>query len=209
MLRFRIPAVELGSSTVGKHILDFWRQHSLALVAVAFGFALIVVSVNPATKPAIDWFSEWLSELQPSFGALFSPEVVKEIGLALLIAGLATVTIERLRVRSFSNELAKEVSEKLQALEYAATDAIMRGPLPRQYYEHVKRLMLLRHFLRQNWIVQLEFHWTTSDVRVLLDQRYRMSNLSGTTETYKIEHFEQHDMDDDAVIRYVRGTVRG
>jgi len=80
--------------------------------------------------------------------AFLDVDFLRELCIALAIVGTATVSIERMRVKSFSAELSGNVASKLAEIEDTTRDAIMRGPLPRTYYEDVKQLMLMNRFLR-------------------------------------------------------------
>lgn len=98
------------------------------------------------------------------------------------------------------------MTEKLAEIERTATDAIMRGPLPRFYYEHVKRLMLLRQIYRTEWNINITLS-SAQDGRheMLYDQSFVIRNLSGLVEIYDLCIYESSDGDESnkARIRFV------
>ena len=141
--------------------------------------------------------------------SLIVAEVLRELGIALILAAVATVSIEAARVRQFSIELTELADAKIADIERAAADAILRGPLPKPYYEHVKRLMLLKPFLRSSWRINLVFTRKADDrLEMLFDQHYCVTNLASISHIYTVVHHESPDQNGDfrgvARIRYAR-----
>jgi hypothetical protein len=111
-----------------------------------------------------------------------------------MIVSVATMTIESLRVKMFSDELQKAVATRLEEIERTAADAIMRGPLPRSYYEHVKRLMLLKQILRSNSELRMVLTPVSNErFELLFDQSYTVRNLSGLEQSWSLECHESTD----------------
>jgi hypothetical protein len=134
-------------------------------------------------------------------------EALREIGLALAIVGFATLTIEAVRVKQFSEELQKAVATKLLEIERISADAIMRGPLPRFYYEHIKRLMLLKQTYRTGWGINLRLEPAADGLFELsYDQAYTVKNLSAVVHIYELEFLETLDGEftDKSRIRFVK-----
>jgi hypothetical protein len=149
-----------------------------------------------------------LRAYSPFLASFFAAEVLRELGIALVLVAVATISIEAARVRAFSGELSAIVDGKLEQIEKTAADAIMRGPLPKSYYEHVKRLMLLKPFLRSDWRINLVFNDRQDYFEVLFEQHFRITNLTSIGQTYSVVHHESPDQGGGfpglARIRYAR-----
>jgi hypothetical protein len=150
-----------------------------------------------------------LLRLHSAFVAsFFAAEVLRELGIALILVAVATVSIEAARVRAFTADLFAIVDAKLAEIERTAADAIMRGPFPKSYYEHVKRLMLLKPFLRSDWRINLVFNHKQDCFEMLFEQHFRITNLASIAQTYLVVHHESPDLGGDfkgfARIRYAR-----
>jgi hypothetical protein len=147
---------------------------------------------------------------------LTEPGFWHEVSLALVIAGFATLTIEKLRVKTFTSELSAAVDAKLTLIENTTRDAIFRGPLPRAYYEYVKSVMLLDRFLVTGFRFTMELETLTDKagyLKLRFDQEYRVTNLNDIEREYTVESFEDLDLDDifpnTTQIKYVRARSEG
>lgn len=138
--------------------------------------------------------------------AVFERTVIKEFSLAIIIAALATLSIERVRVRSWM----KEIDDFVRVIA-------IRGPLPHDYYEHCRRTVIDVGFLQYDWVLTLDFRVLAEDpsfLTFLFDQEYRVKNLETVESEFIVEHFDTRDWDDKwpqypTRIRYVRVKVDG
>jgi hypothetical protein len=128
----------------------------------------------PAVGPLSVWVvaSQWgrsrveyLSIAVPVIAGFTTPEVFREIAIAFTIIGLVAASLERARIKVFSDELTTEVRERLDEIEKTASARVMRGPLPREYYEHIFKLMLLNRVRLTEWNVRLVFSWHDAGCR--------------------------------------------
>jgi hypothetical protein len=143
-------------------------------------------------------------------------EVGNELGIALMIVGVAPLSVEKLRIKEFSGRLSAQVENKLGEIERTTRDLIFRGPLPDKYYRHISQLMFFNHFLRRDWKIRMEFSWADaahSSLSVSCEQDYKIENLHSTQEDYVIDHFETLDWVESAHaptrLEYVRAKYEG
>src|SRR5262249_53334273 len=137
--------------------LSTWQRLRIPAVVGVIGVLLVALSASTWIDARVHQLANALYTVSPFAASFVAPEVFREIGIALTLAAIATMSIEAARVREFSSELAAIVNTKLEEIEKTASDAILRGPLPKSYYEHVKRLMLLKLFLRNDWRMNMVF----------------------------------------------------
>ncbi len=151
----------------------------------------------------------YLHSLQSRFGSLgpvFERTTLKETFLALVIAALATVSIESVRVRRWM----KDIDDFVRVLA-------IRGPLPTDYYEHCRRAVLEIGFLQTDWTIRMSLTPLAESPQFLslkFDQEYKVTNLETVENQYPVHHFESRDWDDrwpqyPTRIRYIRAKLDG
>ncbi|HEV3037996.1 MAG TPA: hypothetical protein VHA33_09445 [Candidatus Angelobacter sp.] len=145
-------------------------------------------------------------------------DVLRELGMALAIIGFVTWSVEAARVKSFADSLSSqvdriiktfsatlssEVSRKLDEIKNTTVDAVIQGPLPRAYYEHVQKVVFKNCFVRETWDVTFNFEWNPTKetdkpdfVYLAIEQIYRIRNVGTSAEPYEIDHYETRDWDD-------------
>jgi hypothetical protein len=166
------------------------REQSLPYVTLALGLILIGLSASHASS---EYISAGISAVCAVCAPFVERAVVREIGIALAIVGLATVSVEKRRIAVFTQELSEMVDHKLTQIEDTTRDAIFRGPLPRRYYETVREFLLLNRFQKSEWNVKIVLRPvpTNHDYYVLdFDQTYRVTNLHGSDRSYPLIHYE-------------------
>lgn len=143
-------------------------------------------------------------------------EIFKELGMAVSIIGFVTWSVETARIKTFTDTLSKVVSNKLEEIKQTTVDAIIQGSLPRDYYEHISKTMFLSAFVQFDWNIIVEFHWTSAEreyLHVVIDQTYKVQNISSVPETYHLHHFESRDWDDkfpnSTSFRYIEAYFEG
>lgn len=190
------------------------RTHPLLLSAV--GFVMVAVA---SAKPSKDWLASTASHLTPVLAVLLDPQLIHEIGIAIAVVGFVSWSIERAHLAEFGNQLSMVAKTKLDEIELASREAIVRGPLPRIYYEHVSTIMLNNRFVKYDWVVNLRFEWVSGKdqgeacLRCITDSEYKIKNYCGWEEEYEIDHFESCELEErfpgTAAIRYVRAKWEG
>jgi hypothetical protein len=155
----------------------------------------------------VSWFQaqNQLTEIQA--------HVLTEIGMAVAIIGFVTWSIEKARVESFTTHLTTLTNEKLEEIKKTTVDAIIQGPLPRTYYEHISKTMFDTSFLRTEWTIRIDIDWKpgTADreyLQLKIEQVYKIQNISSFPQEFEVGHFESRDWDDkfpqSTRFRYVR-----
>jgi len=203
---------------LGAGVRHVWEGMHIWLpyVLVAGGF-LVVAFVT--TKHGQEWVLATRAKIEPlsSIAATFmTSDVLRELSLALVIVGLVTISVERARVKTFSEQLSRAVDQKLAQIEETTRDAIVAGPLPKAYYEQIKQVILLNRFLRPEWTMTIRFvplDKLQGFVSFSFEQVYSIKNLHGFETKYVVEHWESCDWEDKCpgttCIRYVKAKYEG
>ncbi len=159
---------------------------------VGIGLVLAVL----ATLGSSHWLLVDYASFPKDFAELFL-DVLKEVGVAFFIAGIAILSIEQARVKTFTEELTSVVDAELKRIEFATTDLVYRGPLPRKYYEKIKDDMLSPRFVRHKWDFHLEISWLAGldFLEFRFHQEYEIENVDSSTRKYAVSHFESCDWD--------------
>lgn len=149
-------------------------------------------------------------------GFLHLDEVARGLGEALIIASVASIAIERTRLKSFSEELSKQVQRKLNQIEQTTRDLVYQGPLPRLYYEKVSEILLQNHFWRPQWALRVYLSEAAQKPGFLTfsyKQEYKIENFYGFEKSYPLDHFEylywEHELPNTTRFDYVRARLEG
>lgn len=173
---------------------------------------LVVIAVAPSSigHKAVEQLRVLVEEIFPLLVPLVAVEVFKELGIALAIIATVALFMERQRIENFTDQISRIVKAKLDEIEQTTLNAIIRGPLPREYYEEISKVLLFNHFLRTDWAIRLTFSLedTKEYIKVSFDQEYKIKNLYGYEKPYLVDHLEALEWEDkfpDATkIQYVR-----
>lgn len=138
--------------------------------------------------------------------------VVVEIGIILLIAGLATIVVERARLEQYTRAISSITREKIDEIKTASIERVLRGVLPEQFFGLLSSVILEQKFLRENQRMDLTLTSRGDEyVKVSFSYRYRVTNRRKTEEVYPLLVAESiEDLSpEDTLIRYVKVKREG
>src|SRR5437867_267557 len=112
---------------------------------------------------------------------------VREIGVIFLIAGMATLAVERQRLKQYTSAITAVTNQRIDEIRRASIERILRGVMPEEFFALLSEVVLEQQFLRENQRFDITFVWHNAAkqyVRMYFAYEYTVTNLRLTPGDY-------------------------